>query len=130
MRFDAKPNGSTVPVKVAATDGNRLVMDAEGVTIAPVGARGGYVIVSSQGDSAYAVYALKDDRYIGRFRIAPGAVGSTEETDGITLVVGDSARPIPAGCSWRRMARMRRMRRTSSLWRGRIFWRRSDAEER
>jgi 3-phytase len=86
-----------MPVEVAAADGKQLVMDAEGVAIAPIGATGGYVIVSSQGDNAYALYALEDDRYVGRFRIAAGAVGSTEETDGIALVVGDLGPAWPGG---------------------------------
>ena len=32
---------------------------------------------------------LADDSYVGRFRIAPGAFGSTEETDGIEIATGD-----------------------------------------
>lgn len=96
-RFDARADGATSPVKVAAADGRNIVADAEGVAIAPIGAEGGYVIVSSQGDNAYAAYRLSDDSYVGRFRIAKGAVGSVEETDGIDLMLGDFGPGYPGG---------------------------------
>lgn len=96
-RFEAAATGSTKPVKVAPADGKHLVADAEGVAIAPVGERGGYVIVSSQGDNAYTLYRIEDDSYVGRFRIAAGIVGATEETDGIDLVTGDFGPAYPGG---------------------------------
>ncbi len=96
-RFDAAANGSTTPVKIAAADGLNLVADAEGVAVAPEGANGGYVIVSSQGDNAYSVYRLADDSYVGRFRISAGAFGGTDETDGIEVAVGDFGAGFPGG---------------------------------
>ncbi len=96
-RFDAHAAGSTAPVKVAAADGRNIVADAEGVAIAAIGADQGYVLVSSQGDNAYAVYRLSDDSYVGRFRIARGSVGSVEETDGIDLMLGDFGPDYPGG---------------------------------
>ncbi|WCT75394.1 phytase [Sphingomonas naphthae] len=96
-RFDARADAPVTATKVGAADGKNLVADAEGVALAPIGARGGYVLVSSQGDNAYSVYGLADDRYIGRFRIAAGKVGSTEETDGIDLILGDFGPAYPGG---------------------------------
>jgi len=96
-RFDAAATGSTTPVKIAAADGRNIVADAEGVAIAPIGASEGYVLVSSQGDNAYTVYRMADDAYVGRFRVAAGAVGSTEETDGIELMRGDFGPGYPGG---------------------------------
>lgn len=96
-RFDTRANGSTLPTKIAAADGKNIVMDAEGVAIAPMGERDGYVIVSSQGDNAYAVYRLTDDSYVGRFRISDGAIGGAEETDGIDLMLGDFGPAYPGG---------------------------------
>jgi len=87
-RFDAAPGGSTAATKIAAADGQQIVADAEGVAIAPEGDKGGYLVVSSQGDNAYALYRLEDESYVGRFRIAAGAFGSVEETDGIDVVMG------------------------------------------
>jgi 3-phytase len=93
-RFDP---GATVPIKIAAADGRNIVADAEGVALAPNGPTGGYVVVSSQGDNAYALYRLSDGAYAGRFRIAAGLVGGTEETDGIDLVRGDFGPAYPGG---------------------------------
>lgn len=97
-RFDARPEGSTAPVKVAAADGKQIVADTEGVALAVEGsADGGYLLVSSQGDNAYAVYRLSDDRYVGRFRIVAGTFGATQETDGIEAAVGDFGPTYPGG---------------------------------
>jgi 3-phytase len=70
---------------VAAIDNKVLVADVEGLAVAPEGANGGYLVASSQGDNAYAVFRLPDVTPVGRFRIAQGAFGSVEETDGIEL---------------------------------------------
>lgn len=96
-KFDAKASGSSTPVKIAAADGKNIVADAEGVAIAMIGEKDGYVLVSSQGDNAYAVYRIADDSYVGRFRIAPGTFGSTEETDGIEVMTGDFGPGFPGG---------------------------------
>jgi 3-phytase len=97
-RFDARADGATTPVAMAKADGARLVADVEGVTLAPEGdGDGGYLIVSSQGDHAYAVYRLSDDSFVGRFRITPGQFGATEETDGIDFHPGDFGPDYPGG---------------------------------
>ena len=97
-RFDAKANGSTSPVRVAAADGVHLIADAEGLAIAAHGPdNGGYLMVSSQGDNAYAVYRLSDDSYVGRVRIAAGKYGATEETDGLEIGLGDFGPRFPGG---------------------------------
>jgi 3-phytase len=97
-RFDAARTGSTTPIKIAAADGKAIVADAEGVAIAAEGAGdGGYLVVSSQGDNAYAVYRLSDDSYVGRFRIAKGSFGATSETDGIEIATGDFGPQFPGG---------------------------------
>lgn len=70
---------------VAPIGTGMLVPDVEGLALAPEGADGGYLVASSQGDNAYAVYRLPDMTPLGRFRIAQGVVGATEETDGIAL---------------------------------------------
>lgn len=96
-RFDAAATGSIRPIKMASADGKNIVADAEGVAIAAMGDRDGYVIVSSQGDNAYTLYRLTDDSYVGRFRIALGVVGGTEETDGIDMIAGDFGANYPGG---------------------------------
>ena len=64
-------------------------MDTEGLAILPDGPEDGLLVVSSQGDNAYALYRLPGMQPAGRFRIAAGTYGATEETDGIALIGGD-----------------------------------------
>lgn len=97
-RFDARASGSTAPVKLASADGYQIVADTEGVALAAEeDADGGYLLVSSQGDNAYAVYRLRDDAYLGRFRVTAGKFGATEETDGIEVLTGDFGPGFPGG---------------------------------
>lgn len=97
-RFAADPAAPTTPEPIAKADGQRLVIDAEGLAIAPEGADGGYLIASSQGDNAYAVYRLPDVAYVGRFRLTPSAgIDGTSETDGIELALGDFGPRFPGG---------------------------------
>ena len=95
-RFDLRSPG-TDPVLVAPVDGKKLVADVEGVAVAPNGRGGGMLVVSSQGDNAYAVWSLGEERWLGRFRIAAGKLGSTEETDGVDLQLGDFGPGYPGG---------------------------------
>ena len=62
-----------------------------------MGADGGYLVASSQGDNAYAVLRLPDMTPLGRFRIAKGTLGSVEETDGIELDNRDFGPDFPGG---------------------------------
>lgn len=96
-KFDASPDGPVTATPLAKADGKEIVMDAEGVALAPAGTDGGYVIVSSQGDNAYAVYKLPQASYVGRFRITDGAIDGVQETDGIELMLGDFGPQFPNG---------------------------------
>ncbi len=97
-RFDARASGSVTPVKLAGVDGKRLVADVEGLAIAAEGAgNGGWLLASSQGDNAYTLYRLADERFAGRFRIGQGRFGSTQETDGIAAMTGDFGPAFPHG---------------------------------
>jgi 3-phytase len=82
---------------VAPIDNKVLVADVEGLAIAPEGADGGYLVASSQGDNAYAVFRLPGVTPVGRFRIAAGSFGSVEETDGIELDNRAFSPDFPAG---------------------------------
>ncbi|MFT3968025.1 MAG: phytase [Sphingobium sp.] len=74
-----------------------LVADVEGLALAPMGEKGGYLVASSQGDNAYAVLDLTDGSLKGRFRIQGGTVDGTSDTDGIELALGDFGPDYPAG---------------------------------
>jgi 3-phytase len=95
--FEADPAGSTKATEFAKVDGKTLVADAEGLALAPDGAKGGHLVVSSQGDNSYTLYALADRKPVGRFRIDGGAIDGTYETDGIELLLGDFGPQYPAG---------------------------------
>ena len=95
--FDARPGAPVAGKLVAPVDGSHLMADVEGLALAPAGRRGGWLIASSQGDSAYALYSLPDYKPVGRFRIADGKVGGTSETDGIDFVTGSFGPDYPAG---------------------------------
>ncbi|GAA0755720.1 3-phytase [Erythromicrobium ramosum] len=82
---------------VAPIDNKVLVADVEGLAMAPEGENGGYLVASSQGDNAYAVFRLPDVTPVGRFRIAQGTFGSVEETDGIELDNRDFGPDFPKG---------------------------------
>ncbi|HET6942777.1 MAG TPA: phytase [Sphingomicrobium sp.] len=96
-RFAAEP---TAPVKgalVAAVDGKQLIADVEGLALATIGTGGGFLLASSQGDNAYALFELPALRPAGRFRVARGKFGSAEETDGIEIALGDFGPDYPGG---------------------------------
>lgn len=93
-RFDA---GATKGKLVAKVDNQQLIADVEGLALVPEGTDGGWLVASSQGDSAYAVYRLPAMTYAGRFRVIAGTLGATDETDGIEVVAGDFGPSFPAG---------------------------------
>ncbi|GAA0284268.1 hypothetical protein GCM10009127_27170 [Alteraurantiacibacter aestuarii] len=66
-----------------------LVADVEGLAFAAQENGPDYLIASSQGDNAYAVFHINDGALVGRFRIADGIVDGTSETDGIEVSIGD-----------------------------------------
>ncbi len=81
---------------VAPVDNQRLVADVEGLaTIDHKGQR--YLLASSQGDNAYAVFKLPAMDYVGRFAVAAGAFGATSDTDGIEAVAGNFGPAYPDG---------------------------------
>jgi len=95
--FDARASGPVDGRLVAPVDGKHLVADVEGLALAPAGRNGGWLIASSQGDNAYALYRLPGMTPAGRFRIAGGALGSAKETDGIDLALGSFGKDYPQG---------------------------------
>ena len=96
-RFDADPSASMKATALGRADGKQLVADAEGIAIMPIGPDTGYLIISSQGDNAYAVYDLKTGRYRSRFRVGDGAIDGVQETDGLELALGDFGAAYPGG---------------------------------
>jgi len=97
-RFDARPTATPRGTLIARVDGQRLFDDVEGLAIAAEGnGNGGYLVASSQGDNAFALFRLSDEKFVGRFKVVAGKLGSTEETDGIEVKLGDFGRAFPDG---------------------------------
>jgi 3-phytase len=86
-KYDAEPSGGSARSQVDRVGGGQLVADVEGLTLA-YGANGtGYLLASSQGDSAIAVYARTGDNpFVKRFSITGnGGIDAVSDTDGIDV---------------------------------------------
>lgn len=85
-RYDLAAAPGTRTLVEGVTNG-RLIADVEGITLLRDGGRT-MMLVSSQGDSAFAVWdvtgAAGSERYLGRFRVAAsGGVDGVSGTDGL-----------------------------------------------
>lgn len=81
--------------RVGPADG--LVDDIEGLAIARPGDGRAWLVASSQGDNAYALFDLATGKPAGRFRINGGTLGGTSDTDGIEVALGDFGPAFPEG---------------------------------
>ena len=81
----AEPSDPAEPQRLADVDGRVIVADAEGAALLPRGETGGWLVVSSQGDNAYAVFDLESRAFVTRFRIADGALDGVTHTDGLDI---------------------------------------------
>ncbi|MFC0203697.1 phytase [Novosphingobium soli] len=81
--------------RVGEADG--LVDDVEGLAIARQADGRAWLVASSQGDNAYALYDLASGKLAGRFRVEGGTLGGTSETDGIEVLLGDFGPAFPDG---------------------------------
>ena len=90
-RYGAEPDAGEERTQVDETGGGRLVADVEGLAIAKGEGQAGWLIASSQGDNAFAVYERGgDNQFVRRFRIGgAGGVDGVEETDGIEVTTAD-----------------------------------------
>jgi 3-phytase len=90
-RLPADPAHGDELVLVHPVDNDALVADVEGLAIYAEGEDDGWLIASSQGDSAYALFALPGGRYIHRVRIGGGLIDAVTGTDGLEA----TSRPLP-----------------------------------
>lgn len=91
-RLDPASGDARIPVQPVDASG-RLVADVEGMTLLRDGSST-YLIVSSQGDSAFSVWRVDEaiPAYRGRFRVA-----AANGIDGVTGTDGIDARGGPVG---------------------------------
>lgn len=93
----AEPGDGTTLELFAEVDGDRITADAEGVALAPSGESGGLLMVSSQGDSAFAAFDLESSEFLGRVRIAEGPTDAVSGTDGIDITTAALGEAFPNG---------------------------------
>jgi len=97
-RFDLDPASVAPGLLIAAAPSEALKPDVEGVTLLRDGART-FLIVSSQGDSAFAVWRIDGESpvYAGRFSpVAGGGIDAVTGTDGVAAL-GGKVGPFPEG---------------------------------
>jgi 3-phytase len=91
-----QPATATAVIKVA--DNPKLAADTEGLAIYRSATGASYLLVSSQGNSSYAVFDLGGGYgYRGSFIIAKGVVDGVTETDGIEVVNTPLGADFPRG---------------------------------
>lgn len=77
---------------------DNIKYDIEGLAIYYTSSDYGYLLVSSQGNSSYAIFTrTNDNAYIGSFQIEDGVVDGTTETDGIDVVNLNLGSDFPLG---------------------------------
>lgn len=104
-RVSADPASSAAPTLVdrvrsfggAAGPGEWLSADVEGLTIADFGSGTGDLLVSSQGDSTFAVYDRVTNAKVGRFAIGGGPIDAVEECDGAAISTSTFGGAWPGG---------------------------------
>ncbi len=99
-RYSAEPDGGDVRSMILPVDGTDIIADIEGLTLAPDGDMGGYLVASIQGNSTFALISLPDEKLVARFRIAENAglgIDAVTGTDGVAVSVGDFGADFPRG---------------------------------
>jgi 3-phytase len=98
-RYGAEPDAGEARVQVDRCGrGGRLTADVEGLALYDAGDGAGYLLASSQGSSAYAIYERGGTHgYVGTFRIVDGAVDGTSDTDGIEVTSAALGPAFPKG---------------------------------
>jgi 3-phytase len=98
-KYGAEPSAGSARRQVDSVDGGRLDADIEGLTLYHAGsAGGGYLIASSQGSDAFALYERGGtNAYVATFRIAEGAVDRVSGTDGIDVTNASLGSAFPRG---------------------------------
>jgi 3-phytase len=99
-RYGAEPESEDARSLIAPVDGTNFVPDIEGLTLAPAGDDGGYLVASVQGNSTLAMLSLSEGKLAGRFRVGPNPekdIDAVTGTDGVTLALGSFGAELPDG---------------------------------
>ncbi len=99
-KYAAEPDGgdSAVLVDTIGAEGH-LTADVEGLTIAYNSNGTGYLLASSQGESAYTIYQRAgNNAYVRTFKVVAGnGIDGTEQTDGIDVTTANLGPAFPNG---------------------------------
>jgi 3-phytase len=99
-KLSAEPDAGDQREMIAQVDGKDLVADIEGLTLAPEGKDGGFLVASIQGNSSFALFSLPETKLLARFQVTANTERGIDEvtgTDGITLTVGNFGPRYPSG---------------------------------
>lgn len=99
-KYGAEPNDDSAPILIDTTgEGGNLTADVEGIALYNQSDGTGYIIVSSQGNSTFVVYAREgDNAYLGTFQITPSeTVDGVSGTDGIDVISTPLGDAFPHG---------------------------------
>lgn len=98
---DAGPKSNSDAVLVVSIADSALVADVEGMSIYRVDEKEGFLVVSSQGDSSFAVFKLNGDNpYFGSFQIGDSrekGIDGVSGTDGIDIANANFSADFPLG---------------------------------
>jgi 3-phytase len=98
-RYDVDPASGDRRTSIDKVGQGRLTADVEGISAVRGPDGQGVLIVSSQGDSTFAMYGLDGDHSpVGRFRVSGGnGADDVTDTDGLEAVPGDFGPSFPNG---------------------------------
>jgi 3-phytase len=98
-RYPLDPAAGDERVAVDLVEDGRLVADVEGLALIAREDGTGYLLVSSQGNSTFAVYERGgDNAYVGSFRIVDGeGIDAVSGTDGIDARLAGLPAPFDGG---------------------------------
>ena len=95
-KYGAEPDAGEERTLIDEIRNGNLAADLEGITLYYGGE--GYLIVSSQGSSEFAVYERQgENAYLGSFQVMDGAVDGASGTDGIDVTNMALDAPFEAG---------------------------------
>lgn len=97
-RYGAAPGAGSARAGVDIVGAGRVTADIEGLALYDAGDGEGYLIASSQGDDAFAVYRRDTGGFVGRFRIGAAAgIDGVTHTDGIDVTSASLGEGFPFG---------------------------------
>ena len=97
-KYDADPKSNTAEKIISLNWFGALKGDLEGVTIYDSGDGKGYLIVSSQGNSKFAIFDRVSNKHLGTFKIEPlRDIDGTTKTDGIDATAVNYGPRFPSG---------------------------------